>query len=263
MNLPHALDRTLLVRARRTTVFSFFLDNDRFAAWWGKGSTIDARPGGTVRICYPGGVVASGRVEAVERGSRIVFTYGYEGEGKPIAPGGSRVTVTFADDPHGTLVSLRHEVADAAVRDQHVQGWRHQLSVFAHVAAEVEHAGAAALVDDWFAAWNEPDAAARARLLDRCCTDDVTFRNAWAALANKAEILPHIAAALQFMPGIRLERHGPVRHCQGTALADWRMQKGDATVGAGTNVFELASDGRIRAAVGIAAPPAAAIDGAR
>jgi len=257
MNLPHVLDRTVLIRARRRTVFSFFTDSARFASWWGAGSSIDAKPGGAVRIQYPGNTVASGKVLEVERDTRIVFSYGYEGPGQPIAPGSTRVTIALRDDPEGTLVELRHEFADAAVRDHHVQGWRYHLSVFAHVASQQEHEGARGAIDAWFAAWNEPDAQKRAALLADCCTDDVTFRDAWSALRGRAELVPHIGGAQQFMPGLRLLQHGAVRHCQGTLLADWRMQNGDALVAAGTNVFELSPAGRIVRAVGIAAAPGA------
>lgn len=256
MNLPFAIDRTVLIRARRATVFSFFTDTDRFAAWWGKGSTIDARPGGAVRICYPGTTVASGTVLAIEADRRIVFSYGYEGPGQPIAPGGSRVTIELRDDEHGTLVVFRHELADAAVRDHHVQGWRYHLSVFAQVASAREHAGADRVVDAWFAAWNETDAASRAAMLAACCTEDIAFRDAWSALQGRGELAPHIGGAQQFAPGLRLVRSGTVRHCQGTALVDWQMQQGGAAIAAGTNVFELTPDGRIRSAVGIAAAPA-------
>ena len=60
--LDHVLERTVLIRARRETVFRYFTDNERFAAWWGTGSTIEARPGGTLSIRYPNGVLASGEV---------------------------------------------------------------------------------------------------------------------------------------------------------------------------------------------------------
>lgn len=97
MNLPHHLDRSVSIRARRATVFSFFTDSARFASWWGQGSTIDARPGGAVVIRYPNGVVARGEVLEVRPPDRIVFTFGYDGDDKPIAPGSSRVTVTLRD----------------------------------------------------------------------------------------------------------------------------------------------------------------------
>src|SRR5262249_31637658 len=81
-----------------------------FAAWWGAGSEIDARPGGVMRIRYPNGVLASGEVLEVVPHERVVFTYGYEDASRPLRPGGSRVTVTLDERPEGTLVRLRHEL---------------------------------------------------------------------------------------------------------------------------------------------------------
>jgi uncharacterized protein YndB with AHSA1/START domain len=255
MNLPFSLDRTVLVRARRATVFSFFTDNARFASWWGAGSTIEPRPGGAIVIRYPNGIVGVGEVVEIERGERIVFTFGFE-SGTPIPAGGSRVSITLRGDPHGTLVELRHDIADAALRDHLVQGWRYQLSVFATVAAATEHAGAERAVDAFFAVWNETDARARAAAVARCCAADVTFHDPNSALAGADDLVAHVGAAQQFFPGVTLVRRGAVRQCQGTALADWEMQKDGKALGRGTNVFELALDGRIRRAVGLPQPAA-------
>jgi uncharacterized protein YndB with AHSA1/START domain len=43
--LPYELKRVLVIQASRETVFRFFTDEARWAAWWGAGSTIDPRPG--------------------------------------------------------------------------------------------------------------------------------------------------------------------------------------------------------------------------
>jgi len=65
--LPQLLERTLVIEADRTTVFRFFTDSARWAAWWGTGFEIDARPGGRVLIRYPNGVRVLGEVvEIVE-----------------------------------------------------------------------------------------------------------------------------------------------------------------------------------------------------
>src|SRR5690348_6107605 len=49
----HELDRTIAIGAPAATVFEYFTDPARWAAWWGEGSTIDARPGGRVLVKYP------------------------------------------------------------------------------------------------------------------------------------------------------------------------------------------------------------------
>src|ERR1700742_4486667 len=91
--LPYQLERTVVIKAKPETVFRFFTDSDRWASWWGIGSTIDARPGGTVYTRHQGGAVESrGEVVEVSEPTKIVFTYGFA-SGTPIPPGASRVTI--------------------------------------------------------------------------------------------------------------------------------------------------------------------------
>jgi uncharacterized protein YndB with AHSA1/START domain len=249
--LEHTLERTVLIRAKRETVFRYFTDSERFAAWWGAGSTIDARPGGPLRIRYPNGVLASGEVVEVAPPERIVFTYGYEDPAKPVRPGGSRVTVTLQERKDGTLLHLRHELPDAAARDQHVQGWRYQLAVFANVVTRELSAGLAPAVDAFFAAWSEKDDGRRRAALAAVATEDVTFADAFSCTAGIEDLVAHLSAAQMHMPGVVLERTGDVRQCQGTAVVEWAAKGPDgAPRGRGTNVFELAPDGRIARVVG-------------
>jgi uncharacterized protein YndB with AHSA1/START domain len=250
--LPFELERTIVIAARRTTVFRYFTDSARFAEWWGEGSRIEGRPGGALLIRYPNGATASGEVIELVPDERVVFSYGYDDPGKPIPPGGSRVTITLADDPAGTRLSLRHEVKDAATRDMHVAGWRFQLAVFANVTAREEQAQAPERIDRFFSLWSETDPPARAAGLAELTTEDVSFRDPYGCVSGRAELGDHLAAVQLHMAGSRLKRTGEVRQCQGTALADWTSTGPDGkSRGAGTNVFELAGDGRIRRVVGL------------
>jgi uncharacterized protein YndB with AHSA1/START domain len=253
MTLPYKLDRSVLIRASRETVFRFFTDSARWASWWGAGSTIDPRPGGRMLITYPGGVQAAGEVTEVAPPERIAFTYGFV-SGKPIAPGSSRVTIRLTSEGPGgreTRLTLVHEFAETEVRDEHVQGWRYQLALFANLVANEVNAGAAAMVDGWFDAWVEADEAARQRALEKIAVPDVRFRDQYGLTDGLADLMPHITAALKFMPGVRLRRKGDVRHCQGTVLCDWKVTMPDGTERAsGTNVFTLAPDGRIESVTG-------------
>ena len=85
--------------------------------------------------------------------------------GTPMAPGASRVSITLAPHAEGTRLELVHEFADVAVRDEHVQGWRYQLSLFGNVVANEVNAGVAKAIDRWFELWSETDASARERTL--------------------------------------------------------------------------------------------------
>ena len=252
--LAHRLDRSLVIEAPQAAVFRYFTDSARWAAWWGAGSAIDAQPGGRVLVRYPDGTEAVGEVVELSPPSQIVFTYGYV-KGMPVAPGESRVTIRLEAAPRGTRLHLVHEFADAAVRDQHVQGWRYQLSLFANVVTDEVHENAGGLVDSWFDAWAEPDGAARARSLASIASGDVRMRDRFSCVQGASELTEHIGAAQRFMPGMRLQRQGHARHCQGTVLADWTAVGPDGQPrGRGTNVFTLDAEGRIESVTGFWAP---------
>jgi len=248
--LDYLVERTVTVAARPKTIFRFFTDSGRFAAWWGEGSQIDPRPGGAVRIWYPNGVRAGGEVLEVVPGERIAFTFGYE-SGEPIAVGSSRVTIVLEPAPRGTRLRLRHELPTATAREVHVQGWRYQLAVFAEVAAHDAHAGFAERADRFLALWAQTDPAARRAALAALAVDSLTFRDRHSCTDGLDDLDAHIAAYQRFMPGLRLERQGEVRQCQGTALVDWVARGPDgAPRGKGTSVFDLAADGRIERVTG-------------
>jgi uncharacterized protein YndB with AHSA1/START domain len=249
---PCRLDRIITINATRETVFRFFTDSVRWASWWGAGSTIDARPGGSVRIVYPGGVEVSGEVLELASPERIVFSYGYV-SGQMVPPGGSRVTIRLDAEPEGTRLHLVHEFAEAAARDHHVQGWRYQLALFSNVVTNEAYAGAAGIVDGWFGAWALDDEREREAALARLVDPGVRYRDRFSVIDGLADLLPHIGASQRFMPGVRLQRKGAIRHCQGTVLADWAAAGPDGRERmTGTNVFVLGLDGRIASAIGFA-----------
>jgi len=249
--LPHRLARQIVIRARRETVFRYFTDSARWATWWGAGSTIEAKVGGKVFVRYPNAVEASGEVLEIEPPRRIVYTFGYA-SGDPVGVGESRIAITLDEVAEGTRLELVHAFADAAARDPHVQGWRYQLSVFANVVAAEVNGAAEERIDAWFAAWSEPDDARRNATLDRTVAPGVSFRDRYSSVDGIEDLRPHLAAVHQFMPGSKLARDGGIRHCQGTALADWIATKTDgAEIGRGTNVFTLDADGRIESVVGL------------
>ena len=248
--LAHRLDRTIVIGAPQAAVFRYFTDSARWAAWWGAGSTIDPRPGGRVYVRYPTGDEAAGEVVEIDAPSRIVFTYGFV-KGTPVPPGGSRVTITLERVPRGTRLHLVHEFADEAVRDEHVQGWRYQLSLFANVVASDVHGDVNALVDTWLAMWSDNNEVSRVATLASRATSDVRMRDRFSCVEGTDELSAHIAAAQRFMPGLRLQREGNARHCQGMVLADWTAIGPDGQPrGRGTNAFTLTADGKIDSVTG-------------
>jgi uncharacterized protein YndB with AHSA1/START domain len=248
--LPHRLDRTIVIGAPQAAVFKYFTDTARWAAWWGAGSTIDPRPGGRVFVRYPTGDEAAGEVLEIDAPSRIVFSYGFV-KGTPVPPGGSRVTIRLEPAPRGTRLHLLHEFAEEAVRDEHVQGWRYQLSLFANVVATDVHGDVNALVDAWFSMWSDNNETSRSATLASRATSEVRMRDRFSCVEGTDELTAHIAAAQRFMPGLRLQREGNARHCQGMVLADWMAVGPDSQPrGRGTNVFTLTAEGKIDSVTG-------------
>ena len=244
------LDRTIVIHARPATVFEFFTNTEDWASWWGAGSRIDARPGGQLLLRAPTGVEVTGEVIDLRAPERIVFTYGYA-SGNLIPPGGSQVTIRLDSHPAGTLLQLTHEFTDAEARDQHVQGWRFQLSLFANAVANKVNAAAADTVDRWFAAWSDPQTTSREATLATITSDVTGFYDRFSSIVGPDDLKAHLAAVHQFMPGMRLERRGDVRHCQSRVLADWVALGSDGQErGRGTNLFVLDADSRIAEVTG-------------
>ncbi|HEX4439065.1 MAG TPA: SRPBCC domain-containing protein [Thermoanaerobaculia bacterium] len=245
---PYSLDREITIRAHPETVFRYFTDSERFARWWGAGSTIEPSPGGRVRIQYPNAVVVTGEVVVIDPPRQIVFTYAY-GEG-PVADA-SLVTVSLDPVAEGTRLRLRHDFSSEAIRDAHVQGWRYQLGVFSRVVSEEAHAKAAERVDAFLRAWGEPDPVTRRGLLESCAAPGIVFRDAFSATDGLDEMLANLDAVRVHMPGVSLTRAGDVRLAHGTALVAWTARKASGDeVGRGTNLVDFAPDGRIARMIG-------------
>jgi uncharacterized protein YndB with AHSA1/START domain len=246
------LERSIFILAKPDTVFAFFQDNARWASWWGAGSTIDPKVGGKVYVRYPGNVEASGEITEISAPTRLAFTYGYHKEGSPVPPGSSQVTIDLAKEGGGTRLTLRHALPTAASRDEHIQGWRYQLSLFANTVANTINTNPASLVDAWFDAWVEPDDAKRRAAFAAIAADGVTFGDRYSCLAGIDELTHHAGAAQKFMPGMKLHRQGDARHCLGTSLVEWTVPGPEGkTLAQGSNVFRFDADGKIVDVVGL------------
>ncbi len=137
-------------------------------------------------------------------------------------------------------------------RDAHIAGWRYQLAVFANLAAAEAHVAAPQAVDRYFALWSEPDADRRLAELRALASPGLTFRDRFGVTASVDDLVAHIGAAQQHMPGLRIERAGEFQQCQGTGVADWVVRTPDGTIASrGRNVFDFTADGRLARVVGL------------
>jgi hypothetical protein len=106
------------------------------------------------------------------------------------------------------------------------------------------------MIDEWFEVWSNGDAAERTRLLGQFATRTVEFRERYGATRGSDDLLAHVTAAQHFMPGIRLERQGDVRQCQGSAFCNWTASKDGKAAGTGTTFFAFDAEGRIQSVNG-------------
>ena len=132
---PNAIQVEVRIAARPETIFAFFTDPEKMAQWKGTAAELDPRPGGAYRVNITGKDTASGQCTHVEPNHRIVFTWGWEGEGHPVPPGSSTVEVTLTPDRGETIVRLTHYDLPVGEREQHKAGWEHYMARLATCAS--------------------------------------------------------------------------------------------------------------------------------
>jgi uncharacterized protein YndB with AHSA1/START domain len=130
-----SLEREVRINARPETVFAFFTDPVKMMQWKGTDAALDPRPGGVYRVNVTGSAIAVGEYVEIVPYTRIVFTWGWEGEGHPVPPGSTLVEVTLIPDGDATIVRLRHSGLTGEGVLQHAEGWEHYLPRLAIAAA--------------------------------------------------------------------------------------------------------------------------------
>jgi uncharacterized protein YndB with AHSA1/START domain len=121
------VEREIRIAARPETVFEFFTDPEKMILWKGRRADLDPQPGGIYRVEMSEQIVARGEYVELDAPSRVVFTWGWEGQKSSgehgVPPGSSRVEVTLDPDGDGTLVRLRHLDLPEEARQIHGEGW--------------------------------------------------------------------------------------------------------------------------------------------
>ena len=124
------------IAASPETVFAFFTDPQLYTRWMGSRAHLDPHPGGRYAVDVNAVSRARGTFVEIVPFSRIVFTFGWEGDAQPVPPGSSTVEVTLTGIPDGTHVRLVHRgLLQMEARDQHRDGWLLYLKRLTTVAA--------------------------------------------------------------------------------------------------------------------------------
>jgi uncharacterized protein YndB with AHSA1/START domain len=121
--------REISIDAPPDIVFGFFTDPAKFILWLGRVVELDPRPGGVFRVDVNGRDVVRGEFVEVVPPRRVVFTWGWEGDGAAVGSGSTRVEVSLEPERNGgTRVRLTHSGLPEPARGGHDEGWIHYLA---------------------------------------------------------------------------------------------------------------------------------------
>jgi uncharacterized protein YndB with AHSA1/START domain len=121
--LETVVDQTVRIAAPPEVVFEYFVDPQKLVSWIGSRAVLEATPGGRFWLDMNGRDVAAGQFLEIEPPTRVVFTWGWEQGGPPLAPGSSTVEVTLTPDGADTIVRLIHRDIPEPFVESHRAGW--------------------------------------------------------------------------------------------------------------------------------------------
>ena len=122
------LVKEIYIEAPPAVVFEHLSDPAKMIRWMGIRAEIDPRPGGAFRLDPNGRDVIDGEYIEVVPNSRVVFTWGWKGEGRVVPAGSTRVEIDLKPEGKGTRVRLVHRELPPESREKHSYGWTHYLS---------------------------------------------------------------------------------------------------------------------------------------
>src|SRR4030088_188831 len=120
------IERVIDIAASPETVFTLLTDPTEYVKWKGRAAKLDPRTGGEFSVTLKD---AAGRGEYVEvvPNRRVVFTWGWEGPGAVVGPGGSTVEIDLQPHGNGTRLRLVHRGLPIGELAGHTEGWDYFL----------------------------------------------------------------------------------------------------------------------------------------
>lgn len=123
MNRNTIIEREIQIAASPETIFAFFTDPSKLICWKGIKATLDPQPGGVYRLDINGRDIAAGHFIEIVPYSRLVFTWGWEGDDSTLPPGASIVEITLTLEGSHTVVRLKHTGLNEYHYQHQAQGW--------------------------------------------------------------------------------------------------------------------------------------------
>jgi SnoaL-like domain len=103
----------------------------------------------------------------------------------------------------------------------------------------------------YVAAWNEPDAAVRLEILERCWADGGAYVDPTVELRGRSALCEHISKVQAGRPGARIEMMSGVDLHHHVVRFLWRLAHADGRAGeTSIDVGEVDGDGRLTKIVG-------------
>ena len=129
------VEREIVIAASPETVWELLVDPDKASAWMGVQSWSEPKPGGLYRVEVIPGRIARGEYVELDPPNRLVFTWGWEGDGHPVGPGSSTVEFELSADGDGTRLRFVHSgLPSAESAGSHSHGWDHYFERLAIAA---------------------------------------------------------------------------------------------------------------------------------
>lgn len=138
MNDSDPFEREIFIEAPPEAVFPYLTESKKYLLWMGLAVELDPRPGGLFKVDPNGRDVIFGEFIEVDPPRRVVFTWGWNEPGHPMATGSSRVEIDLVPQDGGTVVRLKHFDVARSMRDRHEGGWLHYLGRLKNVVAGID-----------------------------------------------------------------------------------------------------------------------------
>ena len=126
--------REIYIDARPEDVFPYLTNGDQYSLWMGLSAELDARPGGLYRVVPNAQNVLRGEFLVVDPPRRVVFSWGFEGDGHAVPAGSTTVEIELIPQGEGTLLRLTHRDAPPDYGERFTAGWTHYLPRLEQVA---------------------------------------------------------------------------------------------------------------------------------